>query len=99
MGFGIISSPSVQSQLKVYVSYDIDWHTVYGDVFKFSNVPFVKAWFRLPSDKHTADIYLNGIQSNKAFKITVTGRKFEFELQDASILKQPFTIQLEVFKQ
>lgn len=97
MGFGIISSVT-QAQLKVYVDCGSDWRMALGDVLKFSSVPYVKAWFRLPSDKHTADLYLNGIRSNAAFTITVTGRKFEFELKDATILKQPFTIQLEVFK-
>lgn len=98
MGFGIISSVNT-AQLKIFVDCGEGWHTEYGDVLKFLNVPYVKAWFRLPSEKHTADLYLNGILANQAFNIKVSGKQFEFDMKmDAALFKQPFTIQLEVFK-
>lgn len=85
--------------MKVYVDCGEGWKTAYGDVLKFSNVAYVKAWFRLPSDKHTADIYLNGIKANQAFGISIEGKQFSFAYSgDATLFKQPFTIQLEVFK-
>lgn len=99
MGFGVIQGGST-AQMKIYVDCGSGWHTLHGDVLKFQNVPYVKAWFRLPTAKHTADIYLNGVLSNHAFEVKTTGKQFDFELKtDASLFKQPFTIQLEIFKQ